>query len=123
MKAEKKRILTRRRRQRRVRGRVSGTADRPRLSVFRSSRNIYAQIIDDIRGATLVSASTRDKAVAEADIGYGGNREAAGKLGASLAAKALEAGIKKVAFDRNGYKYHGRVKELAEAARKAGLEF
>ncbi len=123
MKAEKKRILTRRRRQRRVRGRVSGTADRPRLSVFRSSRNIYAQIIDDIRGATLVSASTRDKAVAEADIDYGGNRQAAGKVGASLAAKALDAGIKKVAFDRNGYKYHGRVKELAEAARKAGLEF
>jgi len=122
MKAVKKRIMTRRRRKRRVRGKISGTADRPRLSVFRSSKNIYAQIIDDGRGATLVSASTREKASA-GEAGNGGNREAAGKVGASLAAKALDAGITKVAFDRSGYKYHGRVKALAEAVRKAGVKF
>jgi large subunit ribosomal protein L18 len=110
------------RRKRRVRGKVSGTADRPRLTVSRAHKSIYAQIIDDVRGMTLVSASSRDKALA-AEIGYGGNKAAALKVGAALAARAVSAGIKRVVFDRGGYKYHGRVKELADAARKGGLEF
>jgi large subunit ribosomal protein L18 len=110
------------RRKRRVRGKVSGTADRPRLTVSRAHKNIYAQIIDDTRGMTLVSASSLDKALA-GEVGYGGNKAAALKVGAALAARAVSAGIKRVVFDRNGYKYHGRVKELADAARKGGLEF
>jgi len=122
MKITKKKIVQRQRRRRRVRGRVAGTAERPRLSVFRSHQNIYAQLIDDEKGVTLASASTRDKDLA-AQIGYGGNKTAAGKVGEALAARAVGAGVKKVVFDRNGYKYHGRVKELADAARKAGLEF
>jgi len=88
--------------------------------VFRSNQNIYAQIIDDVKGHTLVAASSRES---ELGVGYGGNKGAAGKVGAALAAKAIQAGIKRVVFDRGGYKYHGRVKELAEAARKGGLEF
>lgn len=122
MKATKKKIFMRQRRKRRVRGNVSGLQDRPRLAVFRSHQNIYAQIIDDTRGQTLASASSRDKGLA-GDVGYGGNRAAAAKVGAALAERAVAAGIKKVVFDRGGYRYHGRVKELAEAARKGGLEF
>ncbi len=122
MKQLEKKVFMRQRRKRRVRGRVSGTAERPRLSVFRSHMNIYAQLIDDMAGKTLASASSRDKDLA-GEVGYGGNKAAATKVGAALAAKALEAGIKAVVFDRNGYKYHGRVKELADAARKGGLEF
>jgi large subunit ribosomal protein L18 len=122
MKATEKKRFQRQRRKRRVRSMVSGTQERPRLSVFRSHQNIYAQIIDDMRGATLVSASSRDKALA-GDVGYGGNKAAAAKVGAALAAKAVGAGITKVVFDRNGYKYHGRLKELADAARKGGLKF
>ncbi len=110
------------RRKHRIRRRVNGTTERPRLTVFRSHKNIYAQIIDDVVGKTLVSASTKDKATA-ADLGYGGNRAAATKVGNTLAEKAIQAGIKKVVFDRNGYAYHGRIRELADAARKAGLEF
>jgi len=122
MKAMKKKVFQRQRRKRRVRGKVSGTADQPRLTVFRSHKNIYAQIIDDDKGVTLVSASTRDAGVADR-VAYGGNEAAAAKVGEALAAKAVEAGIKQIVFDRNGYKYHGRVKELADSVRKGGLEF
>ncbi len=122
MKAMEKKRFLRQRRKSRVRSAVTGMADRPRLSVFRSHQNIYAQIIDDVKGATLVSASSRDKAL-KGDVGYGGNKSAAAKVGAALAQKAKGAGITKVVFDRNGYKYHGRVKELADAARKGGLSF
>ena len=103
----------------RVRTKISGTAERPRLDVFRSSKHIYAQIIDDASGKTLVSASTVEK---DFD-GYGGNKEAAKKVGQRVAEKALAAGITNVVFDRGGYVYHGRVKELAEGAREGGLKF
>ena len=106
-------------RHRRVRGKISGTANRPRLNVFRSTSNIYAQIIDDVNGATLVAASTLDK-----DFnGNGGNKEAARKVGELLAKRAAEKGITEVVFDRGGYIFHGRVKELAEGAREGGLKF
>ena len=103
----------------RVRGKISGTADRPRLCVFRSENNIYAQIIDDTAGNTLVSASTVEKGFE----GNGGNAEAAKKVGAAIADRALKKGIEEVVFDRGGYIYHGRVQALAEAAREAGLKF
>ena len=106
------------RRHRRVRGKISGTAERPRLAVFRSSKHIYAQIIDDVAGVTLVSASTMEKGFE----GFGGNVEAAGKVGRMIAEKALAKGIKTVVFDRGGFVYHGRVKALAEGAREGGLE-
>lgn len=107
------------RRHRRVRGKIQGTSERPRLNVFRSTNNIYAQIIDDIKGITLVSASTLDKEL----NGYGGNKEAARKVGDLVAKRAAEKGIKEVVFDRGGYIFHGRVKELAEGAREGGLKF
>jgi large subunit ribosomal protein L18 len=107
---------------RRVRRRVSGNEVRPRLSVFRSLKHIYAQVIDDRDGRTLVSASSRDKQVRQ-QVTYGGNLAAARAVGTALGERAKQAGLVKVAFDRGGYKYHGRVKALAEAARKAGLEF
>ena len=103
----------------RVRGKISGTAERPRLSVFRSENNIYAQIIDDVAGVTLVSASTVEKGFE----GNGGNAEAAKKIGATVAERALQKGIEEVVFDRGGYIYHGRVKALAEGAREGGLKF
>ncbi|ETA81094.1 50S ribosomal protein L18 [Youngiibacter fragilis] len=103
----------------RVRTKISGTAERPRLSVYRSEKNIYAQIIDDVQGVTLVSASSVEK---DFD-GAGSNLEAAKKVGEAVAKKALEKGIKSVVFDRGGYIYHGRVQTLAEAAREAGLDF
>ena len=103
----------------RVRGKISGTAERPRLCVFRSESNIYAQIIDDVAGNTLVSASTVEKAFE----GNGGNSEAAKKIGAAIAERALQKGIEEVVFDRGGYIYHGRVKALAEGAREGGLKF
>ena len=103
----------------RVRGKISGTGECPRLNVFRSAKNIYAQIIDDKKGVTLVSASTLDKEF----TGNGGNKEAAHKVGAALAKRAAEKGISQVVFDRGGYLYHGRVKELAEGAREGGLKF
>jgi large subunit ribosomal protein L18 len=106
-------------RHKRVRGKVSGTAECPRLNVFRSSRHIYAQIIDDISGRTLCAASTLDKDFE----GYGGNAEAAKKVGEAIAKKAAELGISDVVFDRGGYIYHGRVKALAEGARDGGLKF
>ena len=103
----------------RVRGKISGTAERPRLNVFRSKANIYAQIIDDVTGNTLVAASTVEKAFE----GNGGNKEGAKQLGAILAKRALEKGIENVVFDRSGYLYHGRIMELADGAREAGLKF
>ena len=102
----------------RVRGKISGTAERPRLCVFRSENNIYAQIIDDEKGTTLVSASSL-----ELKGEYGGNKEAANKVGKMVAEKAKAAGITEVVFDRGGYIYHGRVAELAAGAREGGLEF
>ena len=103
----------------RVRGKISGTAERPRLSVFRSENNIYAQIIDDVAGTTLVSASSVEKGFE----GKGGNIEAAKKVGAKVAERALQKGIEEVVFDRGGYIYHGRVQALAEGAREGGLKF
>lgn len=106
----------------RVRKKVSGTASRPRLNVFRSLKHIYAQIIDDDKGYTLVAASTLDTELK--DLGTAkGNKNAAQEVGKLIARKALKDGIKKVVFDRGGYLYHGRVKTLAEAAREEGLEF
>jgi len=122
MKAIKKKLLRRQRRKAHIRKKVSGTPERPRLTVFRSHKNIYAQIVDDVCGKTLVSASSMDKSV-RAELPNGGNRTAAKTVGAALAAKAVEAGIKQVVFDRNGYPYHGRMRELAEAAREGGLKF
>jgi large subunit ribosomal protein L18 len=104
----------------RVRRKVFGTAERPRLNVFRSNKHIYAQVIDDVKAVTLVSASTLDK---EFNLESTGNVEAAKKVGELVAKRALEKGIKSVVFDRGGYLYHGRVKALADAAREAGLEF
>lgn len=112
----------RQRRHVRVRKHISGTPECPRLNVFRSLSNIYAQVIDDTTGHTLVSASTLDKSIRE-KISYGGNIEAAKEVGKLVAEKSLAAGITTVVFDRGGYGYHGRVKELAEAAREAGLNF
>ncbi len=106
----------------RVRKKVKGTPERPRLNVFRSLKNIYVQIIDDTTGTTLVSASSLDEAI-KGKIAYGGNKEAAREVGKLAAQKALEKGIKQVVFDRGGYLYHGRVAELAEGAREGGLEF
>lgn len=115
--------MRRLRRKRRVRKKVNGTAERPRLSVFRSHKNIYAQIIDDRAGKTLVAASTAEKPLCQKLGDGGGNKAAAQEVGADLATKAGKVGIRKVVFDRNGYAFHGRVRELAEAARKGGLEF
>ena len=123
MKPAVRKVFRRQRRKRRVRKRITGTQDRPRLTVFRSHKNIYAQIIDDTKGQTLVAASTLEKTLGEKLSGAGGNKQAAAAVGSAVAAKAIEAGIKTVVFDRNGYVYHGRVRELAEAARKAGLVF
>ena len=106
-------------RHQRVRKNISGTAERPRLNVYRSLNNISAQVIDDVKGVTLVSASSLDKDFE----GYGGNVEAAKAVGKAVAEKALAAGIKAVVFDRGGYIYHGRVAALAEGAREGGLEF
>ncbi len=123
MKAIEKKILQRQRRKRRVRRHITGTSERPRLTVFRSHNNIYAQIIDDQAGHTLVAASSAEQPTSQALPTGGGNKAAAAAVGQSLASKAVERGIKKVVFDRNGYPYHGRIRELADAARKAGLEF
>ena len=103
----------------RVRGKISGTPERPRLNVFRSNANIYAQIIDDVNGVTLVSANTLEKEFE----GATGNAEAAKKVGKAIAERALAKGIEEVVFDRGGYIFHGRVAALAEGAREAGLKF
>ncbi len=120
MKTEKHKAAALRRKQH-VRKKVFGTPERPRLSVFRSNRHIYAQLIDDTAGVTLVAASTKSKAV---QVPSGAKkRQEAEAVGEALAKGALDVGIKCVCFDRNRYKYHGRVKSLADAARKAGLAF
>ncbi len=105
---------------RRIRRRIEGTPERPRLSIFRSVKHIYAQVIDDRAGHTLVAASTRES---RPDAGYGGNIQAAARVGKLIGERAKENGVTKIVFDRGGYRYHGRVKALADAARKAGLEF
>ena len=104
----------------RIRGAVSGTAERPRLSVYRSNKEIYAQIVNDVDGKTLAAASSRDKAIAEAT---GNKVEIANLVGKAIAEKAAQAGLSTVSFDRGGYLYHGRIKSLAEGAREAGLKF
>ncbi len=106
----------------RVRKRIRGTSERPRLTVFRSNKHIYAQIIDDQAGQSLVSASTAESEICSKDEN-GGNKTAAGKVGKALAARAIEKGIRRVAFDRGRYRYHGRIAALADAARDGGLEF
>lgn len=106
----------------RVRKKVSGTPERPRLCVYRSLTNIYAQIIDDTNGITLVSASSLDKDL-KAELASGGNKAAAKAVGQAVAKRAKDKGIETVTFDRGGYLYHGRVKELADGAREAGLNF
>jgi len=103
-----------------IRGKISGTEQRPRLSVFRSNKEIYAQIIDDVTGKTLSAASSRDKDIVKAD---GNKVEKANLVGKSLAEKAKAVGVETISFDRGGYLYHGRIKSLAEGAREAGLKF
>ncbi len=119
MVAKKDSNKARLKRHKRVRSKVSGTPERPRLDVFRSSKNIYAQVIDDVNGVTIASASTVETAFA----GYGGNKDAAKKIGQVIAERCKAKGIENVVFDRGGYLYHGRVKELAEGAREGGLQF
>ncbi|RSK25562.1 50S ribosomal protein L18 [Bacillus sp. HMF5848] len=111
---------TRKKRHARVRGKLSGTAERPRLNVFRSNKHIYVQLIDDATGVTVASASTLDK---ELNLDATANIEAAKQIGELVAKRAIEKGITSIVFDRGGYLYHGRVKAVAEAAREAGLQF
>lgn len=122
MKYSKSLNLQRWRRKNRVRKKVRGTAERPRLNVHRSNKHIYCQLIDDEAGKTIASASTRDNDLA-ASVKFGGNLEAAKQIGAAIADKAKAAGIATVRFDRGRYHYHGRVAEVANAARESGLEF
>jgi large subunit ribosomal protein L18 len=112
--------VARKRRHVRVRKKIHGSADCPRLNVYRSLKNIYAQIIDDDKGVTLVQASSLDSSLKGK---YGGNKDTAAAVGKLIAQKAAEAGVKKVVFDRGGYLFHGRVKSLADGAREGGLEF
>lgn len=118
MKIEELKQLQRQRRKMGIRKRLEGTAERPRLTVYRSLKHIYAQIIDDMTGKTLASASTIQESCAGA-----GSKAGAAVVGKKLAVKAQEAGVKRVAMDRNGFKFHGRIKALADAAREGGLEF
>ena len=122
MSASAERRQARLKRQTRVRQKIRGTEEKPRLCVFRSAKHMYAQIIEDSTGKTLLSVSTVSKDVA-GDVKYSGNIEAAKAVGTAIAKKALDKKIKQVVFDRNGFLYHGRVKALAEAAREAGLSF
>ncbi len=117
------RAQARKRRQGRVRKKVRGSSERPRLCIFRSLKNIYAQIIDDEMSKTLVDVSSLSKEIRGQIKGKGGNKEGAAIVGEYIAKKAIDKGIKSVVFDRNGFLYHGRVKILAEAARDSGLEF
>lgn len=110
----------RQRRKKGLRKRVFGVPARPRMSIFRSAKHIYAQVIDDLSGRTLASASTNEK---DGKTESGGNCKAAETVGAAIAQRAIKAGVSEIVFDRNGYRYHGRVKALADAARKAGLKF
>jgi large subunit ribosomal protein L18 len=114
--------IVRLRKHKRIRAKISGTTQRPRLCVFRSLSNIYAQIIDDENQNTLVSASTLDSEI-KGNVAFGGNKDAAAQVGKLIAQRAIEKGIETVVFDRGGYIYHGRVLSLAEAAREAGLKF
>lgn len=122
MSVAEQRRQARKKRQVRVRTKVRGTSERPRLCVFRSAKHIYAQIIEDTTGKTLVAVSTVSKDVA-GGLDFGGNVEAAKAVGAAIARKALEQNIQQVVFDRNGFLYHGRIKALADAARENGLSF
>jgi len=122
MDAQKLKHRRQERRAHRVRSKITGTAERPRLSVFRSSKHIYAQLIDDLNGVTVAAASTTVKA-AKGKAAYGGNVKAAAAVGQKLAEAATAKGITQAAFDRGHYRYHGRVKALADAARKSGLKF
>lgn len=122
MSSQSEKSLSRLKRKIRVRKKIRGASDRPRLNIFKSAKHIYAQIIDDTNGATLASVSTLTDAV-KSDLNYTGNIEAAKKVGASIAKVALEKGITTVVFDRNGFLYHGRIKALADAARENGLSF
>jgi len=106
----------------RIRGKVSGTADKPRLAVYKSLTNIYVQAIDDVNGVTIAQASTVDKELRD-KVKYGGNKEAAKIVGTAVAERLLKKGVEAVVFDRGGYVYHGRVKSLADAAREKGLKF
>jgi large subunit ribosomal protein L18 len=110
------------RRRHRVRRNIRGTAERPRLSIFRTHKHIYAQVIDDASGRTLASASSMDKQIRDS-VGFGGNKQAAEAIGRAVAERAQAAGVKQVCFDRGEFRYHGRVAALADAARAAGLEF
>jgi large subunit ribosomal protein L18 len=116
------RIVGRERRKMRIRQKISGTSDKPRLSVFRSAKHIYAQVVDDVAGTTVAHASTLSRDV-RSDVTEASKLDAAKKVGASIAKLLLAKGIDKVVFDRNGYLYHGRVRALADAARAAGLKF
>lgn len=122
-KDHKQKTARRLRRKRHIRRRISGTEDRPRLVVVRSLRHIYCQIIDDQKGRTLAAASTMSKTRSGDIRGAGGNCKAAAEVGTAIAETALARGIENVSFDRGGYRFHGRVKALAEAARKGGLKF
>jgi large subunit ribosomal protein L18 len=101
---------------------LQGTPERPRLCVYRSNKNIFVQLIDDVNGVTLAAASSLDKEL-QSEAGYGGNKEAAKKVGEAIAKRAIDKGFETVVFDRGGFIYHGRVKELADGAREAGLKF
>jgi large subunit ribosomal protein L18 len=120
--AQGKKNLARLKRKVRVRKKIRGVVDKPRLNVFKSSNHIYAQLIDDLTGSTLASASTLQEVVKEG-LEHTGNVTAAARVGVSIAGKALERGITTVVFDRNGFLYHGRIKALADAARENGLSF
>jgi len=122
MKAEKKKRMMRARKRKRIRKKITGTPERPRLSVFRSHRHIYCQIVDDLEGRVLATASTQGVPI-KGHVSYGGNKAAAKAVGEEIAKRAKEKKITSIVFDRGGYKYHGRVKELADAARAAGLVF
>ena len=123
MEAAKKRIVVRQKKKLAIRSKISGTAARPRVSVFRSSKHIYAQAIDDGNGVTLATVSSLSKAGAKAAGKNGGNKEAAQKLGELFGKELKEKGIESILFDRNGYLYHGRVQSLAEGIREAGIKF
>ena len=116
------RLTARRRRKKQIRKKLSGSTSRPRMSVFRSTKHIYAQLIDDTKGVTVAAACTLSPELKDHE-GHNGNRAAAALVGSLIAQKAQAAGIKSVVFDRNGYLFHGRVKALADAAREAGLDF
>lgn len=122
MNAQKRKAVSQERRRNRVRSAVRGSAARPRLTVFRSSKHIYVQIVDDDQGKTLLAASTVSPEL-KGKVNYGGNVKAAEAVGALVAEKAKSAGVTKVCFDRGHYRYHGRIKALADAARKGGLDF